>query len=150
MSEILPDVFLRVQLGAIGGQAEKADVLRGFEGFGGVPARSVNDDDGMRAIGHLTADLDKVGVHGMGVGMRHDQGRTHTACRTNRSKDIGTFISLIAYGAWSRACLAPDIGERSLLAYASFILNPNFEALANGVFGKDFRDFGVKVFLKAA
>ena len=37
----------------MGGQAEKADVVRGFEGFGGVPPRSVNDDDGMRAIGCL-------------------------------------------------------------------------------------------------
>ena len=150
MSEILPDVFLRVQLGAVGGQAEKADVVRGFEGFGGVPTRSVNDDDGMRPIGHLTADLDKVGVHGMSVGMRHDQCRTHAACRTNRAKDVGAFIPLIAHGGWSRAGLAPDIGERAFLTYTSFILNPDFKALANGVIGEDFRDFGVKVFLKVA
>ncbi len=69
----------------------------------------------------LTADFDKVGIHGRGVGMRHDQCRTHTACRTNRSKDIGAFISPIAYGAWPHTGLAPDIGERSLLAYAGFI-----------------------------
>ncbi len=150
MSEILPDIFLRVELGAIGGQAEKADVVRGFEGFGGVPTRSVNDHNGMRPLGNLTTDLDKVGVHGRGVGMRHDQCRTHTAGRTNRAKDVGAFISLVAHGAWSCACLAPDIGERSLLAYASFILNPDFKRLATGVSGEDFRDFGRKVFLKAA
>ena len=48
LSGILPDIFLRAQLRAMGGQAKKADVVRGFEGFSGVPSRSVNDDDGMR------------------------------------------------------------------------------------------------------
>lgn len=140
MPEILPDVFLRVEFGTIGWQAQKADIGRGFKGFGGVPTSAVHDDDGMCATGDVTADFDKVGVHRMGVGMWHDQRRTHAACRTNRSKDIGTFISLIAHGAGPCAFLAPNIGERAFLTYAGFVLNPDFKAFANGVFGEDFRD----------
>lgn len=99
----------------------------------------------MRTLLHLVADFDEMLVHGMGVGTGHHQGRAHAACRTDGSKDIGAFITLIAHGARSCAFLAPDIGERPFLAYAGFILNPDFEALSGGMSGEDFRDFGREV-----
>lgn len=150
MSEILPDVFLRVQLGAVRRQAEQADIVRGLEGFCGVPASSVNDDDGMRAVLHLAADFDEVCVHGLGVGKGHDQRRSYAACRTDGSEDIGAFIPLITHGARAGAFLAPDIGERPFLAYPGFVLDPDFEALSGGMCGEYLRNFGCEVFLKAA
>ena len=115
-----------------------------------MPTGPVNDDDGVRACFNLTADFDKMLVHGMGVGEGHDQSRAHTARRTDGSKDIGAFIPLIAHGARACAFLAPDVGERPFLAYPGFVLNPDFEALSSGMCGEDFRDFGREVFLKLA
>ena len=150
MPEILPDVFLRVELGAVRRQSQQADIVRGLEGFCGVPPGPVDDDDSVRTFFNLAADFDEVSVHGMGVGAGHDQRRAHAARRTDGSKDIGAFIPLIAHSARARAFFAPDIGERPFLAYAGFILNPDFEGLAGGMFGEDLRDFGREVFLKAA
>ena len=99
---------------------------------------------------NLAADFDEVFVHGMSVGEGHDQSCSHAARRTDGSKDIGAFIPLVAHGARPGAFLAPDIGQRPLLAYAGFILNPDFEGLASGMSGEHFGDFGREVFLKAA
>ena len=142
LPEILPDVFLWVQLRALGG----ADIGGSFEGFCGVPASPVNNDDGMRTLLDLAADFDEMLVHGMGVGEGHDQRRAHAACRTDSSKDIGTFITLVAHGARTGAFLAPDIGERPFLPYAGFVLHPDFEVLADGMFGEDFGDPGGEFF----
>ena len=132
------------------GQPQKADIGGSFEGFCGVPASPVNNDDGMRTLLDLAADFDEMLVHGMGVGEGHDQRRADAACRTDSSKDIGAFIPLIAHGARACAFFAPDIGERPFLAYTGFILNPDFEALSGGMCGEGFCDFGREVFLKAA
>ena len=150
MPEILPDVFLWVQLWAVSGQSQKADIVRGLERFCGVPPGPVDDDDSVCALLNLAADFDEVSVHGMGVGARHDQSGPHAARRTDGPEDIGALITLIAHGARACAFFAPDIGERPFLAYAGFILNPDFEALSGGMSGEDFGDFGREVFLKAA
>ena len=115
-----------------------------------MPTRPVNDDDGMGTRLNLTADFDEMLVHGMGVCTGHNQRRAHAARRTDSSKNIGAFITLIAHGARPRAFLAPDISERPLLTYTGFVLNPDFEALADGVLGENFCDFGRELFLKLA
>lgn len=150
MPEILPDVFLRVQLGAVCWQSQQADIAWEFEGFCGVPTSPVDDDDGMRALLNLAADFDEMRVHGVGVGEGHDQCRSHAACGANGSKDIGAFITLITHGARAGAFFAPDIGERPFLTYAGFVLNPDFKALSGGMSGENFCDFGREVFLKAS
>ena len=150
MPEILPDVFLRVQLGAVGRQPQKADIVWDFERFCRVPARPVDDDDCVRSFLHLAADFYEVRVHGMGVGEGHDQRCPHAARRADGTKDIGALITLITHSARSCALLAPDIGERPFLPYTGFVLNPDFEALSGSMSGEDFRDFGREVFLKAA
>ena len=150
MPEILPDVFLRVQLWAVSGQSQKADIVRGSERFCRVPPGPVDDDDSVCALLNLAADFDEVSVHGMGVGEGHDQSRPHAARRTDGPEVIGALITLIAHGARAGVFFAPDIGERPFLAYAGFILNPDFEALSGGICGEDFGDFGREVFLKAA
>ncbi|SFG55047.1 hypothetical protein SAMN05518801_1553 [Novosphingobium sp. CF614] len=114
-----------------------------------MPTGTIDDDDGMRAFLHLAANFGEVRVHGMGVGEGHDQRRSHAARRTDGTKDIGTFIALVAHGAWSGSFFAPDIGECALLTYTGFVLNPDFKALSGGMSGEDFCDFGREVFLKA-
>jgi hypothetical protein len=150
LPEILPDVFLRVQLGALRGQSQQTDVVGQLEGFCGVPTGTVNDDDCMRAFFNLAADFNEVCVHGMGVGTRHDQRRSHAACGADGSGDIGTFIPLITHRARAGVFFASDMGECALLPYPGFVLNPDFEALCSGMSGEDFCDFGREVSLKAA
>lgn len=68
MAQILPDVFLAVELGAIGREFEQRDVFWDFQGMGGMPACAVHDDHGMASHGNMARYFKEMLVHGIGVG----------------------------------------------------------------------------------
>ncbi len=91
-----------------------------------MPAGTVHYDNAMGIGGHRGADLLKMLLHGLGIGIGHHQGRTFVVLRADRAKDIGALIALI--GNLARACafLSPLIDLRVFLAHACFILEPDF------------------------
>ena len=97
----MPDIFLRVELGAVGGQAQESDVLRNNEPASGpVPACAVDNDNGMGVFGHMAGDLRKMAVHGVCVRLGQNKSYAGIARRTNGAKDVGAFISLVERYAW--------------------------------------------------
>jgi len=96
LAQILPDIFLRVEFGAVGRQAQEGDVFRHDEFVALlVPACAVDHDDGMSALGHMTADLRKVPVHGIRVCLGQDERHAGVTRRTNGTENIGAFVSLV-------------------------------------------------------
>ena len=151
LAQELPDVFLSVEFGTVGRQAQQRDGVRheqvaAFE----VPARTVDDDDGVRAGWNLFRDLGQMQVHGLDVDVGHDQRRANVTCRTNRAKDIGGRVPLIALHARARAALGPQTRQRAFLSDPRFVLEPELDGFAFGAFGDDFRRALGKVFLKAS
>ena len=91
-----------------------------------------------------------MGVHGLGVGMGHDQRGGRPALGADGTEDVGPFVAGIAWGTRAAAAVGPDAGERPLLADPCFILEPYFQRLAPGLLREDFLYRGGEVFLKAS
>ena len=75
----------------------------------------------------------------MGISARHYQCCAGAARRTDGTKYIGAFVTLIAQRTGTLALLAPDVSQCSFLADPRFILNPDFERLTLGMRG----DYGL-------
>ena len=80
------------------------------------------------------ADLLKVLLHGLGVGVGHHQRRALVVRRADRAKDIGVLVTLIRSLAWARALWSPLINLAILLADPRFILKPQFNRCVRGNF----------------
>ena len=115
-----------------------------------MPARSVAEEYGLRAWRHLGADLLKVFVHGLGVGVGHDHGGARGARGADGAEDVGRDVPVVANHRWARADRRPDVGVAALLAYAGFVLKPDFEGTAGGRLGQRGFDQAGEVFLKVA
>jgi hypothetical protein len=116
--EELPDVFDRVEFGAVGRQLEQADVVGQAQPAAAlVPAGAVEDEDGVCAGSDLGADLGEVGVHlraekpppDFGTDAGQHQCGTGGASRAHRAKQIGRAVALIAGRPGPAALFGPDI-----------------------------------------
>jgi hypothetical protein len=76
---------------------------------------------------NLAADLDQVHLHGLGIGVWHEEGCTRAPCWANGPEYVGILIALISRLPWSCAAPCPQTCPAILLANASFILPPDFD-----------------------
>ena len=104
----------------------------------------------MGAGGDAAADRIEMCLHGLGVGLRHDEGDACIAARTDGAEHISVFVALILGLAWPRSFPGPLIDETVLLADPHFVLEPDFDRRPRGERAHDLRDLRWKVFLKAA
>ena len=89
VAQELPDVFDGVQLGTFWRQGEEGDIVWHAQRRGGMPARLIEDQHGLRATGDMARDFGQMGGHRFGVAMWHDQASRHASRRADRAKDIG-------------------------------------------------------------
>src|ERR1700680_518910 len=89
-------------------------------------------------------------LHGLGVGLRHDEGNAGVAARTDGAEYIGVLIAWILGLAWPRSFSGPLIDEAIFLADPHFVLEPDFDRRPRGERTQDLRDLSWKVFLKVA
>src|SRR6266852_8466390 len=104
----------------------------------------------MRRWRDSTADRLEVRLHGLGVGLRHDEGNSGIAARADGAEYIGVLVALILGLTWPRSFPGPLIDETVLLADPHFVLEPHFDRRPRGERAYDLRDLRRKVFLKAA
>ncbi len=64
-----------------------------------MPARGVENKDGMRAGRNGLGDFLEMLVHGFGVGVGHDEPSAHPTVRADRAEQIGPLVARIAHGA---------------------------------------------------
>jgi len=124
--------------------------VRDGEVFGDVISRAIEDEGGVAARRDLPADLGQMQRHDFGVGGWDNEGRRGAALRTDGAEDVGPFVALVARCAGPRSTLGPDAGQRTLLADARLILEPDFDRLVLGVVGQPRRDRRSEVFLNAS
>ena len=114
-----------------------------------MPSGLIEDQDGVRAGGDSAADLVKMQLHGLGVGVRQHQGRAGITRRANRTEQPGTAGAKVGDQSRTGAGFGPYPCSLGLLATAHLILEPD---LYGGVWRErrpDIGDFACEVFLKA-
>ena len=138
------------RFGRVWRQSQQCDVLRNFEPWRTVPARSVQDQQGDGPRRHVAADFFQMFVHGRDIDLWHYDRRANAASRAGRPKQTGPGKPVIPDRARTRTARGPNSRQRALLADPCFVLPPEFDGLALGVVGYRVpRQFG-EVFLKAS
>src|SRR5947207_15038169 len=100
-----------------------------------MPTGAVKDEDGVRALSDLGADLGQVRVHRFGADAGQDEGGAGAAGWAYCTEQIGRAVALIAWRPRPAAPVGPNIGQGTLLANPSLILPPDFQRLAPGMLG---------------
>ena len=83
--------------------------------------------DGMGAGSHGNADLCKMQVHRMRVAKGQDEPRPLALGWTDRAEDVGPLGALIMWRAGPGSAPRPAPRYLVLLAYACFVLEPEFD-----------------------
>jgi len=147
----LPDVLLRVQLRAFGGQRQNGDVVRNVELGGHVPAGLIEHQHGVGAGRDALGDFRQVQVHRIGVAFRQDERGALAVLRGDRAEDVGRSRALILGRRGARAAFRPAPGDLVLLADAGLVAKPNlYVARRDPFFAGDLLQAGREAFLKSS
>ncbi len=115
-----------------------------------MPPGAVTDNRRDRAGRDLRADLGEVQVHAFHVGGWRDDRRADTACRTDRAKDVGGVVAVVAQHRRTQTDRRPDITERAFLPDPGLILEPDLHRRGRGAAVQGLLQAGTEVFLKAS
>ncbi len=150
LTQELPDILDRIELGRVGRQRQERDVGRQLgDGFL-VIAGAVHDQDGMGAWRDDAADLLKMRRHRPGIGARQNQTGGTGALGTDGAEEIGPFVALIAWRGGACPASRPDPGQASFLANPGFVLEPDLDRLRFGGIRQSVVDEVGEVFLKVS
>ena len=147
--EIMPEVFDRIEFGAVGWKFDERHVVRYFELPRSMESRTVPDHDGMFVVGQcprklLQEDIDHVRV----------ESRTQKAfglpCLGTHGTDHPEVIVLgLTHGLGTRTLGRPHARQCPLLSESRFILKEYLQAFAWSL-GGNLLELLRKLFLKAA
>jgi hypothetical protein len=112
----LPDLLDGVQLRRTRRQQDRRDVLRPDEIAGDVPARTVEQQHGMGALGDVERYLVDVELHRLGVGPRQREACADASLRADRAEEIRAFVALVGGLAGPRSPARPLPQDTDLLA----------------------------------
>lgn len=101
-----------------------------------MPARPVKNEGGMSARRDVLGYLRQMEAHSVSVDVRQDQPCGEPTRRASCAEDIAPGEARVARGSGARAFAGPFARNRALLANARFILEPNLQRLAPGMFGQ--------------
>ena len=135
-AQILPDVFHAVEFGRVARQADQGDIAGHDEAIAAVIPCAIKENCGMGTGAHHLADGVEMQPHDLGIGFGRDDGCSNGAAWASGSEEIGPTVALIPRRAWAGSAFGPDAGQGALLADAGFVLEPDFDWLATGLFGE--------------
>jgi len=115
-----------------------------------VIASAIDNERSMRSWRDAAANFGQMHRHGIGIGRGQDERCRRAALRTDRAKDVGPLVTLVTGRPRSRSSSGPNPGQCTLLTDTGFVLEPDFDRLAFGMFGKSCRDRRGEVFLNAS
>src|SRR3954449_8938880 len=125
VAQELPDILLRVQLGALGWQRDDGDVCRKGQPLRDVPSRLVDQQHGMPPGRDPCRNFDQVVVYRFGIAPRHDQPGRLALCRADRAEDVGRGGPLIVRRAGTGAAPGPATGDLVLLPDPGLVAEPD-------------------------
>ncbi len=147
LAQILPDVLDRVQFRRAGRQEDQRHVPGDVELCGGVPAGSIEEQNGVGAPGDMAADLVEMKLHCLGVGEGQRQRRTDATRRADGAEQIGALVALVGWLTRPRSALCPLPDNTVLLPDPGFVLKPNLDRFAFGQVGQMGAQRVLEVFL---
>jgi hypothetical protein len=148
--EVEPEALYGVQLGGVGGQEDGGDVLGHDEVARAMPAGAVHNEHGVRAWGHLAAELVEEGLHDVGPDDRQDQAEGGVALRADGAEQVDGGVALVFDSRGAGAALEPSSAVAAGLADPGLVLQPDFDALGLGMGRRGFGDQIAEFFLKSA
>ena len=101
-----------------------------------VPAGAVEEQDGVGAAGDGAADLAEMGLHGLGVGEGHGEGRADAARGADGAEQIGALVALVGRLPGPGAAPGPLADETVLLADARLVLEPDLDSACAGMWAR--------------
>jgi hypothetical protein len=96
------------------------------------------------------ADFVQMLLHGLGVGIGHDEGCSCAAARADRAEQIGVLVTLVLGLARPAPLLGPLINKAVLLPNPHLVLEPDLNGRLRRKLPHRHSGDGGKVFLKAA
>lgn len=121
----LPDVFHRVELGALRRQGDDADVVRHGELAGHMPACLIHQHGSMGTRGDHQRYLGKVQRHCFGIADGQDQPGALSFLRADRPEDVGRPGALILRSRRPRTAPGPAPRDLVFLTDAGLVLEPD-------------------------
>ena len=113
-----------------------------------MPSSLIQHEDGVCVGLNDGRDFFEMGLHGIGVGIGHDQGGSNAPLGADGSENVGPFRALIVDGPWAGTAQGPPAGDLVLLPDPRFVLEPYFYPASR--FTPDFFQDGGEVFLNAS
>jgi hypothetical protein len=92
-----------------------------------MPSGSIEQQNGVCALGDMARYLVEVKLHGECVGDGQCERSTFTARRTDCTEEIAIIVTLVGRLARSRSASSPLTDETVLLTDAGLILEPDFD-----------------------
>jgi hypothetical protein len=147
----LPDVFLRVELGALCRQGHDGDVVGDGEPGGEMPASLVEQQRGMASWSDVGRDRREVQVHRRGVAFGQDEPDRLALLGTDGAEDIGRLGALIVRRRRPTAASCPAPGDLVLLTDPGLVAEPDlYVAGIETALVRDRRQRRGPVFLKSS
>ena len=115
-----------------------------------MPTGLIHDEDSMATGSDGGADFGQMCVHRVGVAPWQHQTDGLAPVRTDGTEDIDRFGALVVRCAGPGSTPRPAARNLVLLAYAGFVLEPDFDLRPRLEAGADRCDFRGEVFLKAS
>ena len=127
LTEVLPDILDRVQLGRSGWQQDDGEVFRELELAGAVPPGAVHQDNAMGLGGDVAADLVEMHLHGGRVGEGEHESGALGSHGADRAEQVGVGVAPI--GGQARPCsrLRPNAHTAVLLSQPGLVLEPDLD-----------------------
>lgn len=122
----LPDIFLRVQLGASRRQRDERYIWRDDQPARQMPAGLIEQKNGMPARRDFGCDLGEVQIHRLGVAGWQDERCAFALLRADRAEDVGRGGTLVVRRRGTRSTPCPSPRDLVLLADARLIREPYF------------------------
>lgn len=147
----LPDVFLRIELRALGGQRDDGDVRRHNQLRRHVPSGLIHKQHGVSAGSNSLRDFGEVEVHRRGVAPGQNEARCLALLRADGTEDVGRSSALVLRRGRACATPSPSASDLILLSYARFVGPPDFDRSVRRESRGDLVHLGSKaLFLKAS
>jgi hypothetical protein len=94
-----------------------------------MPAGLIEDHHGMFVLSDRFRELVEEALHGLRVGIGHDEGERIIRPRFDGGKDVGEGETLVAEPRRTLAPLPPDVADAAFLANPRLILEKQTDAL---------------------
>ena len=148
-SQVMPQVFHRIQFGRVRRQAGQRDVQRADQVVGSMVSRAIPDEHRLDIRLQRPRQLSEKEVDDAGVQTRRDQPLSLSRLGTGGPQHIDEPVLSLADGTRSRTGARPNSGQRPLLTEPRFVFMEDLQP-AVGVLRLDFREPLAKLFLNSS